>query len=76
MAKRRNVDKPAPKPGLLDGRLMLRIKEYAALTGTPLPTAYKYVNSGKVPVIRIGGSLRIPVAAVLEQLKAATVVVA
>jgi excisionase family DNA binding protein len=75
MAKQKNVDKPEATPKLLDGRIMLRVREYATLTGTPLPTAYKYVNSGAIPVIRIGGSLRIPVAAVLKQLKAAEVVV-
>jgi excisionase family DNA binding protein len=58
-------------PDLLKQRLMLRAKEYGELTGTPLPTVYAYIAAGKIPgVIRIGNSLRIPVAAVLEQLKA------
>ena len=61
--------KAAATPDLLKHRLMLRIREYAELTGTPVPTVYAYCAAGKIPgVIRIGNSLRIPVAAVMEQL--------
>ena len=71
MAKRKTTEKPALTPKLLEGRIMLRISEWAELTGTPLPTAYRYATTGKLPVVRLGGTLRVPVAAVLEQLKAA-----
>jgi len=71
MAKQKSTEKQALSPKLLEGRIMLRISEWAELTGTPLPTAYRYATTGKVPVVRIGGTLRIPVAAVLEQLKVA-----
>jgi excisionase family DNA binding protein len=57
-------------PDLLKQRLMLRVKEYAQLTGTPAPTVYAYIAAGKISgVIRIGNSLRIPVSSVLEQLQ-------
>jgi excisionase family DNA binding protein len=56
---------------LLTGRLMLRVREYAELTGTPAPSVYRYVALGKLPSIRIGSTLRIPVSAVDEQLKGA-----
>jgi excisionase family DNA binding protein len=55
-------------PDILNGRLMLRVREYAALTGTPAPSVYRYMALGKLPSIRIGGTLRIPVSAVTDQL--------
>lgn len=68
MARRKSTEKQALTPKLLEGRLMLRISEWAELTGTPLPTAYRYATTGKLPVVRIGGTLRVPVAAVQAQL--------
>lgn len=73
MARQNCAKKQPLTPKLLEGRIMLRISEWAELTGTPLPTAYRYATTGKLPVVRIGGTLRVPVAAVLEQLKAAGV---
>jgi excisionase family DNA binding protein len=61
--------KQATSPDLLNGRLMLRVQEYAELTGTPLPSVYRYLALGKLRGIRIGGTLRIPVSAVLEQMQ-------
>ena len=67
--------KAAATPDLLKQRLLLRVKEFAELTGTPTPTVYAYIASGKISgVIRIGSSLRIPVSVVLEQLKGASAV--
>jgi excisionase family DNA binding protein len=48
---------------------MLRVSEYSQLTGTPAPTVYKYLASGEIPAIRIGGTVRIPVSALLEQIQ-------
>jgi excisionase family DNA binding protein len=72
--KKPNKQAVPATPDLLKQRLMLRVKEFAELTGTPIATVYAYIASGKITVIRIGGSLRIPVAAVLEQLKGAAAV--
>ena len=54
---------------MLKGRLMLRVDEYAALTGTPAPSVYRYLALGKLPSIRIGSTIRIPVSALSEQLR-------
>jgi excisionase family DNA binding protein len=61
--------KRAASPDLLKGRLMLRVQEYAELTGTPEPSVYRYIALGELPSIRIGSTLRIPVSAIEEQLK-------
>jgi excisionase family DNA binding protein len=68
---RKSKPKPNPAtPELLKQRLMLRVKEYADLTGTPTATVYAYIAAGKIPgVVRIGSSLRIPVKAVLDQME-------
>lgn len=71
MARNGKTDKPAPTAKLLDGRLMLRVAEFSALTGTPKPSVYKYIASGQVKAIRIGGSLRIPVSAIQDLLNVA-----
>lgn len=73
MARKKTGERQRITPDVLKGRIMLRIAEWAELTGTPLPTAYKYATSGKIPVVRIGSTLRIPVEAVLQQLNAATI---
>ena len=56
---------PTPAmPDLLEKRLLLRVKEYAELTGTPLATVYSLIAADKIDgVVRIGSSLRIPVSA-------------
>lgn len=38
----------------------LRVKEYARLTGKSLSGAYADVQSGAVPSLRVGSSIRIP----------------
>jgi excisionase family DNA binding protein len=48
---------------------MLRVHEYAELTGTPAPSVYRYIALNKLPSIRIGSTLRIPVSAVTEFLE-------
>jgi excisionase family DNA binding protein len=55
-------------PEILNGRIMLRVQEYAELTGTPVPSVYRYLALGILPSIRIGSTLRIPVSAVTDQL--------
>jgi excisionase family DNA binding protein len=67
MAKRKR-EKTEATPDILKGRVMLRVSEYSQLTGTPAPTVYKYLASGEIPAIRIGGTVRIPVSALLEQM--------
>lgn len=59
-------------PALLRGRLMIRLREWCDLTGTPLATGYKLANAGKIPgLIRVGNTIRIATAALQEQLAAA-----
>ncbi len=65
---RRKTQKPKPTPELLRGRIMLTVAEYSALTGTPRPTVYRYLETGVIPAIRVGRSVRISVAEVQAQL--------
>ena len=65
--KKRTPKMAKATPALLDNRLFLRVKEYAQLTGTPEPTVYALVHSGRLEHTRIGSSIRIPVTA-LKQL--------
>ena len=67
--RRAKNERAAITPEMLKGRLMLRVQEYAELTGTPAPSVYRYVTLGKLPSIRIGHTLRIPVSALTDQLK-------
>lgn len=55
---------------VLRGRVSVRPREYAALTGTPLPSVYRYIATKQIPATRIGQTWRIPVAAVLGLLAA------
>ncbi len=57
---------PAPAtPDLLGRRLLLRVREYSDLTGTPLATCYSLIAAGKIEgTVKIGNSIRIPVSAV------------
>jgi excisionase family DNA binding protein len=52
------------EPGKLRERVSIRAREYAALTGTPLPSVYRYIANGQIRAARIGGTWHIPVAAV------------
>jgi excisionase family DNA binding protein len=64
-SRRKDKAKTPPTPEILKTRVALRVSEFAALTGTPVPTVYAYIAAGKIPgVTRIGSSLRIPVSAV------------
>ena len=65
---KRQYETIALTPEGLKGRLMLRVQEYAVLTGTPAPSVYRYIALGKLPSIRIGSTLRIPVEALTDQL--------
>ncbi len=68
MKRRKDVKQTSPE--LLNQRLLVRVREYADLTGTPLPTVYALIAAGKIPgVVRIGSSIRIP-ATVLKELVA------
>jgi excisionase family DNA binding protein len=51
-------------PDILQKRVTVRPREYAALTGTPLPTVYKYIASGFLSASRMGNTIRIPVSEV------------
>jgi excisionase family DNA binding protein len=51
-------------PGILEQRVAVRPREYSMLTGTPLPTVYKYIANGLLRANRIGGTIRIPVSEV------------
>jgi excisionase family DNA binding protein len=53
------------EPDALRGRVSVRPREYAALTGTPLPSVYRYIATKQIPATRIGSTWRIPVAALL-----------
>jgi excisionase family DNA binding protein len=52
-------------PGGLRSRISIRPREFAALTGTPLPSVYRYLVTKQIPATRIGSTWRIPVSAVL-----------
>jgi excisionase family DNA binding protein len=60
---KRKVLRSPVSPDLLGRRLFLRVREYSDLTGTPLPTCYSLIHQGKIESIKIGDSIRIPVAA-------------
>lgn len=51
-------------PDMLQKRVTVRPREYASLTGTPLPTVYKYIASGLLRASRMGNTIRIPVSEV------------
>ena len=64
---KRKITTPRATPDLLDKRILLRVREYADLTGTPLATVYSLVAAGKIAgATRIGSSIRIPVSSVRE----------
>jgi excisionase family DNA binding protein len=52
----------------MTGKRWMRVREFCEMTSTPIPTAYKYIAEGIVPSVRIGSTIRIPVAAALERL--------
>lgn len=41
-------------------RLLLKVEDAAALCDVARSTFYQLINSGRVPVVRIGRSVRIP----------------
>lgn len=47
----------------MDQKLLLRPGEAADAIGVSRSRAYELIGSGQIPSIRIGGSLRVPVAA-------------
>jgi excisionase family DNA binding protein len=70
MAKR-NRDTTPITPETLKGRVMIRPREYAELTGTPLASVYKYLTNGQLRGSRMGNTIRIPVSEILSQLQGA-----
>jgi excisionase family DNA binding protein len=51
----------------------LTVREFAKLVRVSRNTAYQLVSSGEVPCVRVGGSLRIPRAALYQKLARSTV---
>jgi excisionase family DNA binding protein len=47
----------------LNEKLLLRPAEAAEVIGVSRSRAYELIGSGQIPSIRIGGSVRVPVAA-------------
>ena len=61
------VNAPPEVPDPID-RATLTVAEVADLFGIGLSAAYKAVNAGEIPAIRIGGRLLVPTAAVRRML--------
>lgn len=58
----RNRPKPGPlTPEGLQQRVSLRPREYADLTGIPLPSVYRHISNGSLKSKRVGSSIRIGV---------------
>jgi excisionase family DNA binding protein len=54
--------KPGPlTPEGLRQRVSLRPREYADLTGIPLPSVYRHISNGSLKATRVGSSIRIAV---------------
>src|SRR5437879_5406429 len=53
----------------VEERLLLRVEEAAALLGVGRTTVYAMVSTQKLPVVRIGRSLRIPRQALLQWIR-------
>jgi excisionase family DNA binding protein len=51
-------------PGALRSRISIRPREFAALTGTPLPTVYRRIADQQIRATRIGATWHIPVSAI------------
>jgi excisionase family DNA binding protein len=51
---------------MAEERLAYRINEAAATLGISRSKAYGLINAGKLPVIRIGATMRIPAEALRE----------
>jgi excisionase family DNA binding protein len=50
----------------------LSVRQLAALLGVSLSTAYNLVYAREVPVVRVGGQYRIPLAELKDRLAAST----
>jgi excisionase family DNA binding protein len=48
------------------GRMLLRVPEAARAIGVATSTAYVLIQAGTIPSVRLGGSVRVPVAALQE----------
>lgn len=53
-------------------RSFLTVRELADVLRVSRRTAYVYVQTGQVPSVRVGNSIRIPRAALIEQLGGST----
>ena len=58
-----------PDPGWIQGHLVLTVAEAAALLRVSVKSIYKAVKNGKLPVVRIGRTIRIPVHALKQTLE-------
>ena len=47
----------------MDNRLLYRIAEAAEILGVSRSKAYELVASGEIPSVRLGGTVRVPAAA-------------
>ena len=55
---------------LVEGRLLMRPKEVAESLGIGLSKTYELLASGELPSIRVGRSIRIPVAELHDWVRA------
>lgn len=56
----------------MDQPLLIRVGEAARLIGVSRTTMYELINGGRIPVVRLGGSIRINRQALLEQIERET----
>jgi len=60
VATRRKIDPVPLAPENLKYRTAVRVREYAQLTGLPVPSVYAMIHRGDIAVERRGHSLLIP----------------
>lgn len=58
---------PTPLP--YQDRLLLRPREVAAATGLSRSLVYELIGRGELPVVRVGKSVRVPVAALQQWIR-------
>jgi excisionase family DNA binding protein len=55
--------------GRYQDRLLLRPREVAVVTGLSRSMVYELINRGQIPAIRVGKSLRVPMAELQEWIR-------
>jgi excisionase family DNA binding protein len=55
-----------------EARVLLRPRRVAAMLDMPRSTVYEKINSGELPSVRIGRSIRVPADAIRKLLEQAT----